>query len=80
MERKSLTDRQKAALTVLDREDGPIHCSNIARQLDGAGASGAGWSSTLRALEGIKLVRANYVMHGIARFQITDAGREALRS
>ncbi len=80
MHRKSLTDRQKAALTALELATGPVHPSYIARLLDGPGESGAGWSSTLRSMVGLNLVRADYTLHGMQRFEITEAGREAMRS
>ena len=80
MERRSLTDRQKAVLALLDRENKVVHPAFVARILDGPGKSGAGWSSTLRALVRMDLVRSDYALHGMERFEITDKGRETLRN
>lgn len=81
MNRKSLTDRQKAALTVLRNEARFVHPARVARLLDGPGKSGAGWRATLDALERLDLVKGMYQSPiGGRSFAITRKGLEALSS
>ncbi len=83
MKRKSLTDRQKAALTALDIDGGLLHPGRVAVLCgDRRPSAGHGWRNTLGALERLGLVRADiFATHGgAALYRISDKGREALHS